>query len=168
MLQAKWGVKDKRKLKSFLITNCAYKLRLYQAKQIFSLISSMVGMSFQSRLVHEDLQPSRQLYSDTDFMWSAIKGLGDGAWEGRVSISTLLGHLTLLSVPNTFCWFVLQTQRPLTSSFHLLERHKAGREVLCMNRRHETSEVIQQLRSWRQHSRAWCFNDIQAKGFRSK
>lgn len=86
------------------------------------------------------------------------KGLGDGAREGRVSISGLLEHLTILSFPNIFCWFVLQTQRPLTSSFLLLERHKAGREILCMNRQHETSGVIQQLRSWRQHSGAWCFN----------
>lgn len=35
---------------------------------------------------------------------------GDGARQGRVSISSLLWHLTIVSVPNMLsCWFVFQT-----------------------------------------------------------
>lgn len=43
-------------------------------------------------------------------------GLRDGVWGGRISISSLLWHLTIISVPNMlFCWFIFQTQLKISN-----------------------------------------------------
>lgn len=170
VIQAKnWGMKGKRKLESYLITNSTHKLCLYQAKQIFSLTPSMVRM-FPKQAV--TMRTSSLRNSCTLTLWFYVvcnkTTLGVGAREGRISISSLLWHLTIISVPNMLsCCFVFQSERPRTSSSLLLERHKAGREVLPMNKQHEMSGVSQQPRSRKRHPGAWCFNFTQAKAFRS-
>lgn len=97
-------------------------------------------------------------------------GLRDGVWGGRVSISSLLWHLTATSVPSMlFCWFVFQTQWKIPHfQFPFIRKAQSRERILCMNRRHEANGVTQQLRSWRQPCGARRFHCMRAKGSRSK